>query len=111
MTRTLAFFAAVTLAAGCGGDFCKKSQKFAEECGAAYDAGDQGECEAALENCSKADENLMNNYLDCIDGTGVCADATDADAAMAAFGCLGELAGVSAECMGSGTTTSTPSGS
>lgn len=101
MTRIVALFACLGLTA-CGGNFCKQSQKLAEECGGAYDAGDEQACNDMMDNCTRDEEKSMLNYLDCTENSGICDGADDPQSLDAAFTCLGELTGLSQECLSGG---------
>ena len=100
MTRTIALFACLAVGSGCGGNFCKQSEKLAESCGGAYDAGDAQACKDGMDKCDAADEKAMINYLDCYENSGICGADANAQSLDAAFACLGELTGLSQECLG-----------
>jgi hypothetical protein len=99
----------LSLLGGCGGGFCQKQAKVAEDCGTPIDDASIEACEESIEGCSGSDEAKLNAFADCVNDLAPCGEeVTDTSDAFAMLGCVGELEGISAECgaMTFGTTTS-----
>jgi len=78
---------------GCG-NVCKDMAAAEEECGGEYTDDDLSECQDALDNCSKDDEEAIGEYVDCY--ADACASGGDEFAA--ALGCIAHFSGISEEC-------------
>lgn len=83
----------------CGGrNYCRRNADAIESCGLSRDEARLEACEAALESCTKADEDLLDAWYDCTEDAGAYScDATSAEL-VDALDCLGELDGLSDSC-------------
>jgi hypothetical protein len=98
------------LLAACGGDYCDRSAKYAEDCDVPLADSDVDACEQALSSCDSDDQKALDDMLDCFEDNGLfqCSDTASGTAPTdtsgttedftAAFACLTPALSLSAEC-------------
>ncbi|QAT82948.1 putative lipoprotein [Corallococcus coralloides] len=112
----LAAMASLTLTACGGGDFCDRNEDLskdleakAEECGVTDSDKPTDEeieaatkaCKTALDSCSDADKDLLDEALDCVEKVESCSDKSEAEQTsffLAIATCYSKAANVSAAC-------------